>query len=216
MCVNYISTGKTETKVEKLRSIMAQLEYTYQINQFSLKGVPFNEHLYVPEIHPSTKVGFCEREDEAHVFKVCVYKNCKMLLIFLLQRIGHSLRQGGPRHICFERFEEAIHDTSAGLTYSAFSGARKQSVEDVERLFGQSVIAWMTKKEYRGEAEYLQYIRNWRRACDERGLADDERSRFNKELLDYILDDLMPWHSNGLRDLSLLEVNRYASQFIIH
>ena len=36
-----------------------------------------------------------------------------------------------------------MHDTSAGLTYSAFSGVRKQSVEDVERLFGQSVIAWM-------------------------------------------------------------------------
>jgi len=50
----------------------------------------------------------------------------------------------------------------------------------------------MKKKEYHNEAEYLQYIRNWRHACDERGLADDERSRFNKELLDYILDDLMP------------------------
>ena len=69
----------------------------------------------------------------------------------------------------------------------------------------------MKKKEYHNEAEYLQYIRNWRRACDERGLADNERSRFNKELLDYILDDLMPWRSDGLRDLSLLEVNRYAS-----
>ena len=103
-----------------------------------------------------------------------------------------------------------MHDTSAGLTYSAFSGVRKQSVEDVERLFGQSVIAWMEEKGYHSEAEYLQYTRNWRRACDERGLTDDERSKFNKELLDYILDDLMPWHRDGLQDLSLLEVNRYA------
>jgi len=77
MRVNSISIGKTETKVKKLRSIIAQLDYTYQINQFSLKGVPlnFNEHLDVPEIHPS---GFCEREDKAHVFKVCVNKDCKM------------------------------------------------------------------------------------------------------------------------------------------
>ncbi|XP_065899778.1 uncharacterized protein [Dysidea avara] len=187
--------GKTETKVEKLRSIMAQLEYTYQINQLSSKGIPFKEHLYVPEVHPITKVEFCEREDEAHVFK----------------RIGHSLRQGGPRHIHLERFEEALHDPSAGLTYPAFSGARKQSVEDVERLFGQSVIDWMKEKGYHSEAEYLQYIRNWRRACDERGLTDNQRSKFNKDLLDYILSDLMPWHSDGLRDLSLLEVNRSIS-----
>ena len=74
-CVcNSVSVGKTETKVEKLRSIMAQLEYTYQINQLSSKGIPFKEHLYVPEVHPITKVEFCEREDEAHVFKVCAYE----------------------------------------------------------------------------------------------------------------------------------------------
>jgi len=35
------------------------------------KGVPFNKHLYVPEIHPITGMEFCEREDEGHVFKVC-------------------------------------------------------------------------------------------------------------------------------------------------
>ena len=80
----------------------------------------------------------------------------------------------------------------------------------MERLFGQSVIDWMKEKGYHSEAEYLQYIRNWRRACDERGLTDNQRSKFNKDLLDYILSDLMPWHSDGLRDLSLLEVNRYA------
>ena len=52
--------------------------------------------------------------------------------------------------------------------------------------------------------EYLQYVHNWRRACDERGLTDDQRSKYNRELLNYILDDLMPWHKDdGLRDFSL-------------
>ena len=83
-------------------------------------------------------------------------------------------------------------------------------MEDVERLFGESVITWMENKGYSSEKEYLRVIRNWRRASDERGLTDEQRSSFNKEFLNYILDDLMPWHKDeGLRDFSLLEVNRY-------
>ena len=53
-----------------MRSIMAQLEYTYQINTWHTKGVPFKHHVYVPEIHPTTGIEFCEREDEGHAFKV--------------------------------------------------------------------------------------------------------------------------------------------------
>ena len=110
-----------------------------------------------------------------------------------------------------ERFEEALHDTSSGLTYSALSGVRKQSVQDVDRLFGESLIQWMEKKDYLVEAKYLRVIRNWRRASDERGLSNEQRSNFNNELLDYILDELMPWHKDeGFRDFSLMEVNRYV------
>lgn len=102
-----------------------------------------------------------------------------------------------------------MHDSSAGLTHTALSGVRKQSVEDVERLFGDPVIKWMVRKGYTHEAEYLRVIRNWRRACDERGLSTTERSQFSNDFLNYILDDLMPWHKqDGLRDFSLLEVNR--------
>ena len=93
-----------------------------------------------------------------------------------------------------ERFEEAVHDSTAGLTYTALSGIRKQSVEDVERLFGEPLILWMKNKEYNAEADYLQVIHNWRCACDETGLTGDQRSKFNMDLLNYILDDLMPWH----------------------
>jgi len=89
-------------------------------------------------------------------------------------------------------------------------GVQKQSVEDVERLFSSSLIAWMEKKSYIPEAEYLSIIHNSRRACDGRGITDSERSQFNKEFLDYIIDYLMPYHrGEGFNDLSLLEINRY-------
>ena len=53
-----------------LRAILAQLVFTHEVNQWHSKGVTFKDHLYVPEIHPVTKMQFCEREDEGHVFKV--------------------------------------------------------------------------------------------------------------------------------------------------
>ena len=66
---------------------------------------------------------------------------------FTLQRIGHSLRQGGHNDIQLQRFEEALHDSSSGLTYIALCGIRKQSVEDVERLFSEDLIKWMDGKD---------------------------------------------------------------------
>lgn len=70
-CTCVYSLGKEETTVEKLRSIMAQLEYSYQINSWHAKGILFKHHVYIPEIHPVTQMEFCEREDEGHVLKVC-------------------------------------------------------------------------------------------------------------------------------------------------
>lgn len=66
-------------------------------------------------------------------------------------------------------------------------GSRKQSVEDVERLFGLALIEFMEEKQYRNEAKYLKVIRNWRRAVDERGLPDATRQLFNKELLAWMI-----------------------------
>ena len=68
--------------------------------------------------------------------------------IFDFQRIAQSLRQGSPCDIQLERFVEALHDTSSDLTYSALSGVRKQSVQDVERLFSESLIKWMDNKDF--------------------------------------------------------------------
>jgi len=38
------------------------------------KKVPFRSNIYVPEIHPTTRGPFQEREDKAHVLKVKINK----------------------------------------------------------------------------------------------------------------------------------------------
>ena len=58
------TTGKSETKVDMLRSVLAQLDYTYQINHWDSLGVPFKTLLHVPERHPDTDSVLCEREDD--------------------------------------------------------------------------------------------------------------------------------------------------------
>ena len=84
-----------------------------------------------------------------------------------------------------------------------------KTVEDVERLFSKTLVAWMDNKGYDFEARHLSVVHNWRRACDERGLPDTLRSQFNENFLEYLLDEMMPWHADeGLNDYSLLEVNQ--------
>ena len=103
---------------------------------------------------------------------------------------------------------EALTDDEAGLTYPALVGSRKQSVEDAERLFSPSLLKFMEKKGYTYEAKYISAILGWRQACDVRGLSALERCRRSYVLLNFILEELMPW-SKETYDFSLFEVNRY-------
>ena len=98
------------------------------------------------------------------------------------------------------RFMECLHDPEARLTYTALTGERKQSVADAERLFSPSVLAFIG---YDLKANYVRAVLNWRRACDERGLSELQRCHFNYQMLNYILDELIPWHEQY--DYSYLE-----------
>ena len=60
--------------------------------------------------------------------------------------IANSLRQGRVEEIGLERFAEALEDPNTGLTVPAVTGVWKQSVQDIERLFGQGVIKFMEEK----------------------------------------------------------------------
>ena len=109
-----------------------------------------------------------------------------------------------------ERFAEALEDPSFGLTYTALTGKRKQSVRDAERLFSSSMVQFMKKKGYSCEEKYIETVLNWRRASDERGLSELERCRFNYHMLNYLLDELIPWLDYQKYDMSTMEVNKYV------
>lgn len=117
-------------------------------------------------------------------------------------------RNGGPDELHLERYVEALSDQQSGLTYAALSGSRKQSVIDAERMFSPDLAAFMKRKGYEYEGKFVEVICNWRRSCDERGLTELQRCKFNYQFLNLVLDDLMPWHVDCCGDLSLLEVNR--------
>ena len=136
------------------------------------------------------------------------------MLLFFSQRIATATRAGGPDKLQLERFVEALQDSSTGLTYAALTGQRKQSVRDAEILFNANLAAFMDKQGYTFEAKFIRTILNWRKACDERGLSELERSHYNYDLLNFLLDDLMPWHRE-IYDFSSLEVNRY-SLYMLH
>ena len=53
-----------------MKSIVAQMDYSHQVHMWQSQGVPFDIHLYVPEIHPDTNEGFYEQEDVVHLLKV--------------------------------------------------------------------------------------------------------------------------------------------------
>ena len=103
---------------------------------------------------------------------------------------------------------DALYDPEARLTYTALTGERKQSVKDAERLFSPSILAFMEKNDFTQEADYIRAVMNWRCFCDERGLSEPQRSEYNYQMLNYILDHLMPWYEKY--DYSYLEVNRYS------
>ena len=78
------------------------------------------------------------------------------------------------------------------LTYVALSGQRKQDVDDAERLFSKSVAEFLQKEGHAKETNHIQTICNWHIASDKRGVQQRTRSKYNYNMLNYILDELMP------------------------
>jgi hypothetical protein len=95
----------------------------------------------------------------------------------------------------------------AGLTHSALVGLRKQSVVDAERLLSFRMCNFMTKNNFEEEATFLKAVAGWHEASDGRGLTQLERCKANYIMLNYILDEWMPWHRNNY-DFSSIDINR--------
>ena len=50
----YTIEQEEESDIDMPKSILAQLEYQYQVCTWDSKGIPFCTYLYVPEVHPIT------------------------------------------------------------------------------------------------------------------------------------------------------------------
>ena len=72
--------------------------------------------------------------------------------------------------------------------------AKEANIEDAERIFSNSVAQYLRQRGYTNEAVYVQTVCNWHVASDGRGISQLKRSKYNYEMLQYVLDELMPWH----------------------
>ena len=105
-----------------------------------------------------------------------------------------------------------MRDPNTGLTNAALVGVRKQSVPDAERLLSYQVAQFMTNHGHQLEGDYVYTIAAWHDANDGRGLSQLRRSKKNYLMLNYLLDEFMPWHSEQY-DFRLLDINRYFNNY---
>lgn len=98
--------------------------------------------------------------------------------------------------------------TETGLTYEALTGKNKQSVPDCERMISPGVIRFMERNNHLEEAKVLKIIHNWYKAVDGRGLHETTRSVYCNNMLQWILDDWMPYLDKEHPNYSLVDVNR--------
>ena len=181
-----------ESLLDKLRSVVATYRFRASIEYWKARGADFSTHLYVPEIDPVTEEERHGRGDHNHLFR----------------RMAKSVREGKDPKLNFETFNDAMQDPESGLTYAALTGKRKQSLKDAERLLSCHVADSLLRKEHVQEARHVQLIANWHEASDGRGLSQLQWSKYNYEMLNYVLDDWMPWHHEKY-DFSTIDINRY-------
>lgn len=168
---------------------MALYIYRFNIQTYTAQGVNFKEHLYVPEVYNGEP--HHEREDHNHVLK----------------RIAMCVRNGAVSGFDLRALVKCMHDPFTGLTYTALTGKRKQNVEDAEKLLSTTVANWLDSNNHNFEARFVHAIANWHKASDGRGLSEDTRSRYNNQMLDFLLEDWMPCFENN-RDYSTIDINR--------
>ena len=154
----------------------------------------FRHHMYVPEVDPTTGAQHHERADHCH----------------LLKRIANHTRNANYQELDLDAFDAAMRDHRTGLTLAALIGARKQSVKDAELLLSFKVASFMEDKGHAVNAAFVRTVACWHEASDGRGLTQLQRCRYNYHMLQYLLDELMPFHRQQY-DFKILDVNRLVT-----
>ena len=171
---------------------MATYELKNLISTYKSAGVDFRKHLYCPEYDDKSGESFHEREDDNH----------------LLKRITCCLRSGEIPNFRLQYFSDALNDPSSGLTKSALTGVNKQSVPDSERIFSVGMIDFMQKNGHKNEMTFLHLVHNWHKACNGRSLDEETCHLRNRNMVNWVLDDWMPWHRENY-DFSTIDFNWY-------
>ncbi|XP_035694410.1 uncharacterized protein LOC118428452 [Branchiostoma floridae] len=184
---------KNETTADCLKSVMATYLFRKKVDDLKLTGVDFSQNLYVPELGESKEPHF-DREDHGHVLK----------------RLTACVRAGTVPGIDLLRWIEAMQNPNTGLTYTALTGKRKQSVVDCERMFSAGVVSFFKDKGYTTEARFAETVLNWHKATDGRGIDQETRKQYNRAMLSFLLEDWMPYDCffKGEINYAMLDVNR--------
>ena len=182
-----------ESFLDMLRSVVAMYMYRDIIHKLQMEGRDFAHHLYVPERDPITGKEHHERGDHNHILK----------------RIAGATRECRYPLLDPEAFDKAMQDPDTGLSHAALTGQRPQSVEDAERLLSYHVASSMQKNGFDQEAEYILTVASWHEASDGRGLSQLDRCKSNHQMLNYLLDEFLPWHRENY-DFTTLDINRFV------
>lgn len=103
-------------------------------------------------------------------------------------------------------------DSLSGLTHAALIGKRKQSLVDAERLISSHVVSSLRRSGHHDLAHHIEVLTQWHEAADGRGLGQLQRCKFNYQMLNYVLDEWMPWHVENY-DFRTIDINRLANIF---
>ena len=89
----------------------------------------------------------------------------------------------------------------------------ESKVKDAERRLSYHVVNSLERLGYNLEASYVRTIAQWHEASDGRGLSQLQRSHYNYQMLNFILDEWMPWHCENY-DFSTIDINRYFESLV--
>ncbi|XP_064400552.1 uncharacterized protein LOC135346741 isoform X2 [Halichondria panicea] len=122
----------------------------------------------------------------------------KVLVNYLRTR-GHSNQWPTTKSQEFWRIAaDFVHDCNPDSSERSGSACRNR--------------VWnLLRKRYEYEAKYIRAVLGWRQSCDTRGLSQLQRCKGNYQMLNLILEELMPWANECNYNYSLFEVNRSVS-----
>ncbi|XP_077987455.1 uncharacterized protein LOC144442058 [Glandiceps talaboti] len=181
--------GQTESRSDCLKSILATYIFRWKIHEYSANGIDFEKHLYVPALDSETQKYLVDTEDHGH----------------LLKRLTACLKKGTIPDVDAQRWTKAIKDPTTGL--SALTGKRNLTVGDCEIMFSIGLIDYFEEEGYTNEKRFAEIVLNWHKASVVHGISDQTRKDYNKGILNYILEDWMPYQ-NEVPGFSYLDVNR--------